>query len=923
MTDSPKLQQVIRKALSKRISTSTFVSLVKQLNSIEEVKIEQIKSILTAENDLDPLLPVYLLEVATHLHTDINFITLMNILKHLTAANQQLFLKNLNLIKFSNSTHSDLSYLNDNITLKLEITNYIKHLLKLNNSSLIELFSKSLVVFIVQFKLEFNNNSSQLGLVQSFIIKLNQVNVDASNKLNELLNLNLMKISTNSTTNSSFKKTNKLIKLIWLNYAIVNWCTTSPNFLKSFEKLIKINSNQNILNELISISFESISEILPSTTASTTSNNNGTTSNSETMFIKNWKLYFTKILPLLIKNLNLKNLQNILLNSINKLDPNLLKHVKDDTKATSSSNDDDEDMFDSFPSTNLDIRHEFLRNCIAIKILPKSSFFEILKNDSNIDNRPLIENDDPLDEHGNVLDINEMLHKTLIDINPEFVSLQDSGLLEFLNSFERFQVTKQIEFTKLANETIQEFIKKKNFSNLNRFLLALSLNQNILHLIIFYTSPKVFLKPILNLLDDWDGDDMKNINSQNNPNSSGIPNNNNQNDNNDDQQEELNLQENFKDFGTIFLIFLLIIKNFNISINDLILIKESKNSFIIKYLTNLGCIKQINPLENEKQTELFNGWSNALFDSTGIPDDLIKSSSVKDCIQIFPIIFKQMIIGCKQNNFDLETIRGGLEYFLQPFLLGTISSILLWSENYLWKNQDEFILINLIKTLLFPNELNDDSVYIHKLILLNFGKKFSVLLSKNSYLKNNLISPDNLNTLKRFNENNNFLNNAEDDNNSLNSQLIKTSPIQLLSNQLGLLINPNSSSSSNSNLNFSVLKRLLDLIEPDVLIEYLINELQNCRNSNIKSFEILVELSCFLIVVNYLNSSNSLRLKWLSSLKSLKVSDPSDLELKLSSGFSFLNCLITKRRNNSSDEILALFYNKILENVDNLSTLDL
>lgn len=157
----------------------------------------------------------------------------------------------------------------------------------------------------------------------------------------------------------------------------------------------------------------------------------------------------------------------------------------------------------------------------------------------------------------------------------------------------------------------------------------------------------------------------------------------------------------------------------------------------------------------------------------------------------------------------------------------------------------------------------------------------------------------------------------------MNSQLIKTSPIQLLSNQLGLLINPNSSSSSNSNLNFSVLKRLLDLIEPDVLIEYLINELQNCRNSNIKSFEILVELSCFLIVVNYLNSSNSLRLKWLSSLKSLKVSDPSDLELKLSSGFSFLNCLITKRRNNSSDEILALFYDKILENVDNLSTLDL
>lgn len=130
----------------------------------------------------------------------------------------------------------------------------------------------------------------------------------------------------------------------------------------------------------------------------------------------------------MIKELNLKNVESSLSNALNLIDPKISKTIKLNSSGGSDPNDDD--IFSSFPSTNTDIRHDFLRSCIALKLLPQSAFAAILKEDAQAENRNLPTSDDVL-QNGQAIDIATTLHATLIDINPEFIPLEDSGLLEF------------------------------------------------------------------------------------------------------------------------------------------------------------------------------------------------------------------------------------------------------------------------------------------------------------------------------------------------------------------------------------------------------------------------------------------------------------------------------------------------------------
>lgn len=899
------LTQLAVLCLKKRVSAHVFNSLFKQLNHKAEVTSQDLVSVLSTTEQFDPLMVLYLTTAATEDQaTNLRLSTLLDNLQSASDTNQYLLLNSLTNIlradRFKNSFPFNTFEVNDLIN---SMTTYIKSLLEKTpqNFKLLESISYFLNVFFGSIPFEVPPlTQEQNDLLANVLNEIRNNNAPLAEFLESNLSKNLKRssigrqsISLPSTTqqhavHSSFLKTNKLPKFIWLNFIIQNWLSNSGKLLSSFEQFVKVKTNQNLLNEILSVSFECITIALQSRDASD-------------LFIKNWKLFLTKRLPLLIKELNLKNVETALSNALNLIDPKISKIIKLSSSGGSDSNDDD--IFSSFPSTNTDIRHDFLKSCIALKLLPQSAFSAILKEDAQAESRTLHTTDDAFDQNGQPLEISSTLHSTLIDINPEFVPLEDSGLLEFFSSVEEMEGTKQVELSKLILEKIHDFIKNDDVSHLYRLTLALGLSPNALHAILFHLSPSTFIKPLMNFLDKWKT-----------------------------SNDDMNFQDVYSAFGCVLLLFLLIVKDFGISLEQLLYLKDEINedSFCIRFLTKLGSLNQ-SENTTQHQSELLNGWITALFDSGGISDDLMRLSTVQECFQLFPVIFQQAFIACKQNLVDEDTVKGGLEYFLQPFLLSTIVGILSWGENYLWKDQDVDLLVNLLKTLINPLDLSGESVHIHKLILAIYGPNLFALLSSLDKKPEISIDPLLLSSLRQsinpakssnffeFDTSPTFINylkNEITDTSKKNESQV--SPLTLFHTQFNTLLNW-SQATIVPNYDFQLFSTLLKVLGEETILEYFLEQIFESQNLNSKSSQTILELSTFLISTHYVRSSEIKR-RFLQSLKTGEQG--TDVIDFIEPSYKFLNVLIRKKKSLKyelpEDDVVQLFYDKLIESVQTI-----
>ncbi|PWN45048.1 hypothetical protein IE81DRAFT_364424 [Ceraceosorus guamensis] len=90
--------------------------------------------------------------------------------------------------------------------------------------------------------------------------------------------------------------------------------------------------------------------------------------------------------------------------------------------------------------------------------------------------------------------------------------------------------------------------------------------------------------------------------------------------------------------------------------------------------TALPSISQLQPNEGD----LVGRWIHALFDSEGISDDLMRDSPPQILMRLAPLLFCQSIEACRAGVIDLETLRGGLDYFAQDLLCFALPAGLGW-----------------------------------------------------------------------------------------------------------------------------------------------------------------------------------------------------------------------------------------------------
>jgi hypothetical protein len=897
------LESLIQFCSDKKVSHVVFYSLLKQLEHRQEVPIQDVAALLGSKQKMDPLVLTYISAACLSAqNTTLNLSVVLTHISMALEANQLLIITALITqlriqLTLPFNTH-DLSE-----TVK-SLVNYLQYLLqhKKQDTQLMEVTGRFIVMLSTSLPVDVVFNpltAEQNEVIKTFILTIQEIVPDMTDDLGDfadkVMRKNSMSIrqsmsvsaQVSTATHYAFMKTNKLPKLLWINSSIQNWKTHSPNFLQAFDQFVKVKTNQNILNELLTVAFEGYVVGQQERKGSP-------------LFARNWKLFLLKRIPPLIGELKLKSTESSLVNALTPI----LSRASQTVKAQNSGNS--EDMFSSFPSTVTDIRHEFLRSCIALQLLPQSSFATILKQDAAVYGGVLPTTDQVFDSMGSPIDIGTQLKQTLVDINPEFTSLEDSGLLEFLQSIDNMEGTKQLQTARLITELIEGFINSEDTEHIYRLCLGLALSLDSLHSILFHVSPFAILKPVMNYLDRW----------QNNV-------------------EESNFQDTHSAFGCIFLFFMLIVKEFNISLVHLLKLKDSteSESFCINYLIKLSSSSSTNPSValNQHKSEVLSGWTAALFDSGGISDDLMRLSTAQECFELFPIIFQQAFIACKQNLDDIETVKGGLEYFLQPSLMGTIVGIVSWCDDYLWRAQDVEVIIELLKTLITPSELSGESIHIHRIILSIYGPKlYKTLSSIDSSISNNIkIDPVLLSNIHQSIKDGKSLDFFEVETSNTFASLYtehgknsRSSLMNAFNSQFQLLLNWGQSSVIPP-YDHQFLPNMITLLGINTVVDYFLSQIMMAQQSTSKNSQTVLELAAFILTIEYVGFSSHEKRHFITALKEEAVTKKESFDLP---GLELVQELISRKKiyrpETPQGEIYEAFYDKIIETAQTMHSLN-
>ncbi|KAI0376646.1 Med5-domain-containing protein [Hypomontagnella monticulosa] len=174
-----------------------------------------------------------------------------------------------------------------------------------------------------------------------------------------------------------------------------------------------------------------------------------------------------------------------------------------------------------------------------------------------------------------------------------------------------------------------------------------------LDVMLLFDKPITMLNPLCELLDNWRYDE--------------------------DQGE---YQPVYEEFGSVLLLVLAFVHRYDLSTMDLGI---RSDSFVAKLL-GVGQIHK--PLEEltEKEKDHLGRWIQGLFDSEsgGLADELLSSCPPQDFYLLVPTLFHQIVLAFCTNYLDEESLKTGVEYLVNTFLLPALVPAIKYMANQLW-----------------------------------------------------------------------------------------------------------------------------------------------------------------------------------------------------------------------------------------------
>lgn len=457
-----------------------------------------------------------------------------------------------------------------------------------------------------------------------------------------------------TVTNRRSLHINTLKRYLWLRERMKNWSFNEESFVSSFETAF-VSKTASPVQRMQLIVFDLIVSVFAGFATAIRAN-------SPDYVLFNWNNYILSTFPKTLNKLKddsqpylreiqeevvakSENLEGIFLKAFQSLDQKVYKSINLYLENYLKN----ESIYQVF--VKLCIREGVLDPKIYVQMFPSEGEYELELNKEFV----TLENED----------IRNELESKLLTINSEFTSLDESGLIRYVNGLPVrlvFSETKQKEFSEIFTNLIDNLTAEKNNEKLIRLLLSISNKVETLYFLSYNLrgGPELI---VTKLMDYIDTDDF----------------------NVDDDD---NFQETYSYFGIIILVIIRIIEAFNLDYSNL----RIKDSYVMEYLnfyyyrlyddfTYNALTMDENSSDMDMRTmTLMRDWINALFDDNneGLSDDIIKSVSVKQIYKVIPIIYLQAFFAAASNRIDFKILYNGIDYLSQMFLIPCTLSIIKW-----------------------------------------------------------------------------------------------------------------------------------------------------------------------------------------------------------------------------------------------------
>ena len=190
---------------------------------------------------------------------------------------------------------------------------------------------------------------------------------------------------------------------------------------------------------------------------------------------------------------------------------------------------------------------------------------------------------------------------------------------------------------------------------------------------LLFDSPITILQPVCDLLDNWHYD-----------------------------EDQVEYQPVYEEFGSVLLLLLSFVHRYSLTTVDLGI--RSSSSFVTKVLDQGHLSRAMEALTEQEQNNL-DGWIRGLFDneSGGLGDELMSSCPPQDFHLLVPTLFHHIVLACSTNNLPEESLKGGLELFVEPFLLPSLIPAITWLSSHLWESRGDANAVLQILSALITN----------------------------------------------------------------------------------------------------------------------------------------------------------------------------------------------------------------------------
>lgn len=503
---------------------------------------------------------------------------------------------------------------------------------------------------------EYNLTSMKHGFVTSDYTIFADPRQKTSRKLNESGNMRGFKVE----------------KIMWLSQKVlIEFTSLDSQFTIDFKNLIKL-SNVPTLESLSTLVVELMTTVFDCLQL------------SDVNSFHVWREYIVHKIPLFLKN-------ELKINQI-KLEKALSNVLHDDPKLL---------------DLHKNIVEAMEKNLIDLELLRQGSLH---LNSSTVD----------VDIQFTVDQLNHEYTNKFLECNPEFTSIEEIGIKEFLDKVNKSVILKH-KFCQLVIESMNSFILTGDSLRLRRLIISMCMNFYILDNIMLFESPSKILLLLLKFLD---------IKISNTAESSGM--NAAQKYLNQSNQPEIamdydmgsddssNVQEHLSDISTTCIFVQLIISRYRIIMRNGELDHFSQAlSLLISSKLNITKTEDEQEIFEIKISDLtYNTWISSMFDSSnteGISDSLVKTSTPFEYSILIPEIVSEAVLCNSIGWLDDDALSGGLEYFHEKFLAGWLVFAIQKIVYLKMTNQNENIAVvveKVVKQLLTINETESVDIQV-------------------------------------------------------------------------------------------------------------------------------------------------------------------------------------------------------------------